>query len=205
MTDFWELLKAAVNPETIITYGGLLLVCLIVFIENGVFFGFFLAGDSLILLTGMLTSTGVISQPIAVVEVALIISAILGYLFGYGFGNYTGKALYSRKDTFFFRKSHIKAAEDYYAKYGGPTLIIGRFLPVIRTFAPIVAGVIKMPMRIFMFHNVVGSILWIGSFATVGYIFGKAFEPYIGYIVIGLVVITAIPIVTTFIKQRKAK
>lgn len=205
MSETWEFLKTLTDPQSIITYGGLLLVCIIVFIENGVFFGFFLAGDSLILLTGMLTATGVINQPIAVVEISLIISAILGYLFGYWFGNHTGKALYKRKDTFFFRKSHIKAAEDYYARYGGSTLIIGRFMPIIRTFAPIVAGVIKMNLRTFMAFNVAGSLLWIGSFATLGYIFGEQFAPYISYIVIGLIVITAIPIVLTFVKQRGQK
>ncbi len=205
MSEIWDSIKTLLDPGTIITYGGLLLVCIVVFIENGVFFGFFLAGDNLILLTGMLTATGVIHQPIVAVEIALMLSAILGYWFGYWFGKRAGSALKSRPDTFFFRKSHIQAAEDFYKRYGGSTLIIGRFLWIIRTFAPIVAGTISMPFRTFMLYNVIGSILWIASFCTVGYIFGKQFEEYMGYIIIGLIMVTAIPIVRVAIKNRRNK
>lgn len=205
MADTWDFIKTLLNPETIITYGGLLLVCIVVFVENGVFFGFFLAGDNLILLTGMVTATGLIDQPIVVVEIALILSAILGYWFGYWFGKRAGTALYKRPDTFFFRKSHIQSAEDFYKRYGGSTLIIGRFLWIIRTFAPIVAGTINMPFKTFMLYNVIGSILWIVSFCTVGYIFGKQFEQYMGYIIIGLIIVTAIPIARTIIKARIKK
>lgn len=206
MAEVWEFIKTLLNPESIIHYGGLALLCAVVYIENGVFFGFFLPGDSLILTGGILTATGVITQPIVVVELCLIASAILGYMTGYWFGNKTGKALYRRKDSLFFRKSYIHSAEDYYKRYGGQTLIIGRFLPVIRTFAPILAGIIKMRLRTFMVYNIVGSLLWIISFCTIGYVLGVQFKDvildYLGYIVLGLVLITAIPIVRTFIKGR---
>jgi len=205
MQDLWEFIKTLLNPESIIHYGGLFLLCAVVFIENGVFFGFFLPGDSLILTGGILTAKGVIGQHLIVVELCLIASAICGYLVGYWFGYRTGPALYKRKDTLFFRKSYIKSAEDHYKKYGGSTLIIGRFLPVIRTFAPILAGVIKMRASTFMLYNLAGSVLWIGSFCTVGYIFGDTLSEYREYIVIGLVVITAIPIARTLIKNSANK
>ena len=205
MNEVLDFIKTLLNPESIIHYGGLVLLCAVVFIENGVFFGFFLPGDSLILTGGVLTATGIIDQPIVVVEISLMASAIAGYLVGYWFGFSTGKALYKRKDTLFFRKSYIHSAEEHYKKYGGSTLIIGRFLPVIRTFAPILAGVIHMRLRTFMLYNLAGSFLWIGSFCTVGYIFGDILSDYMGYIVIGLVVITAIPIGRTLIKNSRAK
>ena len=105
MQDLWEFIKTLLNPESIIHYGGLFLLCAVVFIENGVFFGFFLPGDSLILTGGILTAKGVIGQHLIVVELCLIASAICGYLVGYWFGYRTGPALYKRKDTLFFRKS----------------------------------------------------------------------------------------------------
>lgn len=205
MQEIWEFIQTLLSPKSIIEYGGLVLLCIVVFVENGVFFGFFLPGDSLILTGGVLTSTGLIDQPIYIVELCLIASAILGYLAGYLFGYSTGPALYKRKDTLFFRKSYIKSAEDHYKKYGGSTLIIGRFLPVIRTFAPILAGIIKMKPTTFMLYNLVGSVLWIGSFCTIGYIFGDILSDYMGYIVAGLVIITAIPIVRTLRKNRASQ
>ena len=208
MAEVWDFIKTLLNPESIIHYGGLVLLCIVVFVENGVFFGFFLPGDSLILTGSILTATGVISQPILVVELCLITSAILGYLVGYWFGHRTGKALYRRKDSLFFKKSYIHSAEDYYKRYGGQALVIGRFLPVLRTFAPILAGIIKMRLQTFMVYNVMGSILWIGSICTVGYVLGRQYKDqvltYLPYIIITLVIITAIPIIRLFLKRRKA-
>ena len=114
----------------------------------------------------------------------------------------------NRKDSFFFRKSHLKAAEEFYLKYGTKTLIIGRFLPVIRTFAPIVAGAINMTFPKFMFANILGAAAWVGSLVTIGYFLGTVWpeaEHYLGYIIILLVVITAIPVVKTFLNQKKNK
>lgn len=207
MSEIWHNVSKALDPEFIIHYGGLVLLCLVVFAENGVFFCFFFPGDYLILTGGILTATGVISQPIVVVELCLMASAILGYMVGYWFGDRTGPALYKRKDSFFFKKKYIESADEYYKKYGGQVLIIGRFLPVIRTFSPILAGIIKMRLRMFMLYNLVGSVLWIGSFCTIGYILGHRYKEqimgYLGYIVIGLIVVTAIPIVRVVLRERK--
>jgi membrane-associated protein len=205
MQEVWEFIQTLLSPKSIIEYGGLVLLCIVVFVESGVFFGFFLPGDSLILTGGVLTATGIIDQPIVIVEVCLIASAILGYLAGYWFGFSTGPALYKRKDSLFFRKSYIRTAEEHYKKYGGSTLIIGRFLPVIRTFAPILAGIIKMKPATFMLYNITGSLLWIGSFCTIGYIFGDILSDYMGYIVAGLVFVTSIPIVRTLMKNRASQ
>jgi membrane-associated protein len=206
MEQIWDFLSQLTNPRTIIEYGGLILLCAVVFTENGLFFGFFFPGDSLLFTAGLLTATHVLAQPLVVVLVAVFLSAVIGSFVGYYFGFKTGNTLFNRKDSFFFRKSHLKAAADYYEKHGARTLVVGRFLPVIRTFAPIVAGMIRMPIATFTLANLAGAALWVFSLISIGFFVGTKVpnaEQYLGYIVIGLVVITAIPVVTTIMKNKK--
>ena len=197
------------QPKNIIEYGGLIFLLAVVFIENGLFFGFFLPGDSLMFTAGLLCATGVLNHPFELVISLVFITAVLGSTFGYYFGYKTGDRLHTREDTFFFRKSHLRTAEEFYARYGSRTLIIGRFLPVIRTFAPIVAGFIKMPFANFMFANILGAAAWVGSLLTIGCFLGTVWpnaEHYLGYIIIALILITAIPVISTFIRaKRKSK
>jgi len=197
------------QPKNIIEYGGLIFLLAVVFVENGLFFGFFLPGDSLMFTAGLLCATGVLNHPFELVISLVFITAVLGSTFGYYFGFKTGDRLHTRKDTFFFRKSHLRTAEEFYARYGSRTLIIGRFLPVIRTFAPIVAGFIKMSFAKFMFANILGAAAWVGSLLTLGFYLGTVWpdaEKYLGYIIILLILITAIPVITTFIRaNRKSK
>lgn len=204
ISDFF----AFFQPENIISNGGLILLLVIVFIENGLFFGFFLPGDSLMFTAGLLCATGVLPQSFPLVITSIFVTAVVGNLVGYVFGARTGTALYQKKESFFFRKSHIRTAEEFYKTHGGRTLIIGRFLPVVRTFAPIVAGIIKMPFGTFMFANIVGAAAWVGSLVTLGYILGDQWpdaEKYLGYIILGLILITAIPVIRTFLRTRKKK
>ena len=207
----WESFLEFLNffqPENIIANGGLILLLVIVFIENGLFFGFFLPGDSLMFTAGLLCATGVLPQPFALVITSIFATAVLGNMVGYVFGARAGRSLFERKDSFFFRKSHIRTAEEFYTKYGNRTLIIGRFLPVVRTFAPIVAGIIKMPFGQFMLANVLGAAAWVGSLVSIGYYLGKVWpqsEEYLGYIILLLILITAIPVVRTFLRARKKK
>lgn len=208
MEQIWDFFTQITNPRTIIEYGGLFLLASVVFIENGLFFGFFFPGDSLLFTAGLLTATEVLPQPIAVVILVVLLAAIIGNYVGYYFGYKTGDGLYRKKDSFFFRKSHLTAATDYYNKHGMRTLIIGRFLPVIRTFAPIVAGMIQMPIVKFTIANVSGGVLWVVSLILAGYYTGIVVpnaESYLGYIVVALVVITAIPVVRTLLKNRKKR
>jgi membrane-associated protein len=194
------------QPEFIIGYGGLFLLLTVVFIENGLFFGFFLPGDSLMFTAGLLCATEVLPHPLWLVLLSVFITAVAGSLVGYYFGMKTGPTLHSRRDTFFFRKSHLKAAEDYYERYGLRTLIIGRFLPVIRTFAPIVAGLIHMDFWRFMSGNIAGAAAWVGSLITLGYYLGIIWpdaEHYLGYIILGLVILTALPVVKTILSAKK--
>ena len=211
LNEIWETVKeffVFFQPENIIRYGGLIFLLAIVFIENGLFFGFFLPGDSLMFTAGLLCATGVLNHPFALVIISIFITAVLGNIYGYYFGSRAGRSLYSRKDTFFFRKSHIQTAEQFYNQYGIRTLIIGRFLPVVRTFAPIVAGIIKMPFSTFMVANIAGAAAWVGSLVTIGYYLGKVWpeaENYLGWIILTLILITSIPVIRTYLSAKKKR
>jgi len=211
LNEIWETIKeffVFFQPENIIRYGGLIFLLTVVFIENGLFFGFFLPGDSLMFTAGLLCATGVLDHPFALVITSIFITAVLGNIVGYFFGARAGRSLYTRKDTFFFRKSHIQTAEQFYNQYGMRTLIIGRFLPVVRTFAPIVAGIIKMPLGTFMLANIAGAAAWVGSLVTIGYYLGKVWpdaEKYLGWIILALILITAIPVVRTYLSAKKKR
>ena len=136
----------------------------------------------------------------------MMLAAILGNVCGFWFGKSVGEALYKRPDSFLFRKNHVETTRKYYEKHGGKTLILGRFLPIIRTFAPILAGVIKIEFGKFMLYNVIGAVAWIGSIGTIAFYLGKEFpqvENYLGYIFISLIIITALPILGTYLKSRK--
>jgi membrane-associated protein len=211
LNEIWETVKeffVFFQPENIIRYGGLIFLLTIVFIENGLFFGFFLPGDSLMFSAGLLCATGVLDHPFFLVLFSIFITAVLGNIFGYYFGSKAGRSLYTRKDTFFFRKSHIQTAEQFYNQYGIRTLIIGRFLPVVRTFAPIVAGIIKMPFGTFMLANIAGAAAWVGSLVTIGYYLGKVWpeaENYLGWIILALILITSIPVIRTYLSAKKKR
>jgi membrane-associated protein len=205
MLDF---LKHLTDPQSIIHYGGLWLLLFVVFAETGLLVGFFLPGDSLIFISGLLCATKpqLLNTSFVPLILLLMLSAIIGNIFGFWFGKKVGEKLYTRKDSFLFRKQHLITTKAFYDKHGGKALVLGRFLPVIRTFAPILAGVIKIDFKLFMAYNVIGAIAWIGSIASIAYFLGKQFpwiENYIGYIVVGLIVITTIPVAVTYLKSRK--
>lgn len=197
-----EFLKTLTDPESIIKYGGLWLLLLVIFAETGLFFGFFLPGDNLILMAGIVCAMHpewMYDLPFVVVALLMVISAILGNSVGYWFGKKLGHAIYDRKDTWFFKKKHLIKTKLFYDKYGASTLIIGRFIPIVRTFAPILAGVIGVPERKFFIYNVVGAILWIGSLGSIAYYLGTYYanwiEDNIAYIFVALIVITIIPVI----------
>ena len=205
MLDF---LKQLTDPQSIIHYGGLWLLLFVVFAETGLLVGFFLPGDSLIFISGLLCATKPQLLNISFIPLILLLmaAAVIGNVFGYWFGKKVGENLYTRKDSFLFKKQHLITTKAFYDKHGGTALILGRFLPIIRTFAPILAGVIQIDFKTFMMYNVIGAFAWIGSIASIAYFLGKQFptiENYIGYIVIGLIVITTIPVLMTYLKSRK--
>lgn len=158
------------DPILIIKGAGLLGIFGIIFAESGLLVGFFLPGDTLLFAAGMFASRGYF--PIALLIIGGIIAAIIGDNVGYWTGKKLGRKLFDREDSAFFKKEHLNKAEKFYTKYGLMAIIIARFVPVVRTFAPIVAGVAQMNYRLFFIYNVVGGILWITSVSLLGYFFG---------------------------------
>lgn len=206
MHDFWNNLHHLIDPEKLLREGGFYLVVFVIYAETGLFFGFFLPGDYLLFLAGMFVATEKLDVNIALLLAGLCVAAILGNFTGYWFGRKTGPVLYTRKDSFFFKKKYLKAAERYYNKQGAFALIMGRFVPIVRTFAPIFAGVVRLDFKRFALYNAVGGVLWICSLTLLGYFLGKRFEKeindYLLYIIIGFITITTIPLLITFVKSK---
>ncbi|HXU26661.1 MAG TPA: VTT domain-containing protein, partial [Bacteroidia bacterium] len=169
MSEVLEFLKNLTNPESIVKLG-LPLLLFVIFAETGLLVGFFLPGDSLVFISGLLCATNQAILKVSITELILFMSlaAIIGNTFGYFFGKKVGEGLYKRKDSLLFKKRHLETTRNFYEKHGGKTLFVGRFLPIIRTFAPILAGVIKIDFKKFMLYNVVGALCWIGGVAGTG-------------------------------------
>lgn len=202
----WEFLVELTNPESIIKHGGLALLLFVVFAETGLLIGFFLPGDSLLFTAGLLCGLGVFDTNIGVLVAGLCIAGITGNIVGYYFGKRIGDKLFTRDDNIIFKKRYVTVTHDFYKKHGGRTLVLGRFLPIIRTFAPILAGVIKIDFKRFMGFNIIGCVAWVFSLTLTGYFLGVQYpgvQDYLGYIIIFLIVITLIPVVRTYLKERK--
>jgi membrane-associated protein len=205
----WEFLKTLTNPESILSYGGLWLLLFVIFAETGLLVGFFLPGDNLVFLSGLLCATKPVclgNTHISLVLTYMIIAAVFGNISGYYFGRKTGDRLFTRDDNVIFKKRYLLLTRDFYSRHGGKTLVLGRFLPVIRTFAPILAGVIKIDFKRFMIYNVAGATVWIGGIGGIGYFLGRTWPgiyDYIGYIIILMIVFTAIPVIRTYVLEKK--
>jgi membrane-associated protein len=206
MHDFWTSLHHFIDPEKLLKEGGFYVVMFVIFAETGLFFGFFLPGDYLLFLAGMFVATGKLDVNIYLLILGLIAAAVAGNFTGYWFGIKTGPVLYHRKDTFFFKKRYLKAAEVYYNKQGAFALIMGRFVPIVRTFAPIFAGVVRLEFKKFALYNICGAFLWITSLTLLGYFLGKRFEKeindYLLYIIVGFVTITSLPLAIAFFRKK---
>ncbi len=161
--------------EGLIKWGGVILVAAIIFAESGLLIGFFLPGDSLIFTAGFLVSQGVLEFNIWWLAVILFVAAVAGDSVGYTFGHRVGRRLFHRKESMLFSVDNLRKAEAFYEKHGGKTIIIARFIPIIRTFAPIVAGISKMHYRNFIAYNLVGGALWAGGITLAGYFLGAWF------------------------------
>ena len=205
MDGILDFLKQLVNPESIIHYGGIYLLLFVVFAETGLFVGFFLPGDSLLFTAGLLCSTGILEIHPILLVVLIIIAAVAGNMVGYVFGKKMGPMLFTRKSGILFRQEHLVAANEFYKKHGKKTIILSRFLPIVRTFAPIVAGIVKLDYHKFFIYSLVGAFFWVITLVLTGYFMGKyipGIKDYLGYIVIFLIVITSIPFIINSIKKR---
>jgi len=200
--------------EWIIHNGGLYLLLFVVFAETGLFVGFFLPGDSLLFAAGIYLeelSGQFFGWHYLFVILLVIIASILGNLVGYWFGRKTGPLLYERKETWLFRRNHLMRAKDFYDHYGKGTIFLAKFLPVIRTFAPIVAGVVKMDWSTFLLYNVLGSMAWVLSMMLGGYFlqtwvmseFGFSLKDHIEGITLAIVLVTTLPVLYKLFFSKK--
>jgi membrane-associated protein len=209
MEQFWEHLQNLTDARSIISKGGFVLLLIVVFAETGLFFGFFLPGDYLLVLAGLLCATGVLDMHISVLVLSIVGAGVLGNYAGYWFGFRTGPVLFKRNESLFFKKRYVTMAEEFYAKYGGMALVLGRFFPIIRTFAPIFAGVVKMDFKKFTIFNFIGSITWVATLTLSGFFLGRRYPEeikyYLKYVVLGLIIITMIPFFVAFIKRKFTK
>jgi membrane-associated protein len=178
---------------------------LIIFVETGLFVGFFLPGDSLLVTAGIFAAAGVI--PLKWLLGPGILSAILGDQVGYWIGRGGGAALYKREDSFFFRRSHLQRAHDFYEKYGGRAVIFARFVPIVRTFCPPVAGAAKMPYSQYLSYDIFGGIFWVGTMILGGYFLGRSI-PNIGskihYVIAVVVVLSLLPAIIGFFRAKSS-
>ena len=177
---------------------------LIIFAETGLLVGFFLPGDSLLITAGLFAARGDLSLPLLIVT--LIPAAILGNATGYQIGKRTGKALYSRPDSLLFRREHLRMTHEYYERHGGITIVIAQFAPILRTFAPVVAGVAEMGYRRFASYNVIGAILWISSMTIGGYLLGNVIpgiDKRIDVVVMVVIAISLLPACVAWLRGRR--
>ncbi|MEO5944370.1 MAG: VTT domain-containing protein [Ferruginibacter sp.] len=209
METIIEFLNNLINPEWIVQHGGLYIVALIVFIETGLFFGFFLPGDSLLFIAGMIIANTLSPFDVAAINlvywIALITAAgVLGNFLGYWVGKKSDRLLL-KKERWFFKRKYLQQAEEFYAKKGGAAIIIARFLPIVRTFAPIVAGMVKMNFAKFSFYNMLGSLLWVVTIVTAGFLLGESawVKDNLEKIIIGIVLLTTGPVLLKFILRKK--
>jgi len=206
-----SIFETLLNSEKLIAYGGITLLLIVIFAETGLFFGFFLPGDYLLFTAGILCGTDVLDVSIYSLTILLIMAAILGDYTGYASGKYFGHKLFSRKDSLFFKKEYLLKTEAFFKRYGNVSLIIGRYFPIIRTFAPILAGSVNMDFKKFSLANISGGILWVVTLVPTGYYFGKNYPQvmdYLGYIILTFTALTSIPLIKALwliIKTKRKK
>lgn len=203
--------------EWIIYHGGLYVLLLVIFAETGLLIGFFFPGDSLLFAAGIYTtelSKSFFDVHYSVVIMLVILASIFGNIAGFWFGNKTGPLLYERKETWLFKKKHLVRAHEFYEQYGKGTIFLAKFLPIVRTFAPIVAGIVKMDKKTFHLYNIIGSIVWVSSMMLGGHFLQKWVEQRYNYslkdhieaITIIIILITTLPVIyKLFFGKKKDK
>ncbi len=198
-----QVFQTVYNVPELIRLGGLIGLIVIVFAETGLLIGFFLPGDSLLVTAGLFAARGDFSVPVLLLT--LTVAAIVGDATGYWIGRRTGQALYNRPDSLLFRKEHLRITHEFYLKHGGKTIVFARFIPIVRTFAPVVAGAVAMPYRDFALFNIGGGVLWVASTVLGGYFLGLIvpdIERNIHLLVAGVIVASLLPPLISWWRNR---
>ena len=203
MEWLWDLVHRIYDVEALVRIGGLMALIAIVFVETGLFVGFFLPGDSLLVTAGLFAARGDLGLWSIFLFVSL--AAIVGDTVGYTIGARTGPRIFTREDSLLFHKKHLITTKEFYDRYGGVTIIIARFMPIVRTFAPLVAGVGGMEYRRFVFYNVAGGIGWVVSMTSLGYFLGKAvpgIDRHIHVVIAVVIFLSLLPAIIKFARDR---
>lgn len=199
-----------VNLIDFITYVGIIGVAFVIFAESGLLVGFFLPGDSLLFTTGFLIHAGILNLDIHLVAILLFVAAVVGDSVGYTFGRRVGRKLFQRPNSRLFKQEHLQKAQYFYEKHGGKTILLARFVPIVRTFAPVVAGAGKMKYRTFVIFNLIGGFLWANGITYAGYYLGAWFtsiglgiDQVLLPIIIVIIFISILPAVIGILKDPK--
>lgn len=202
LSELFELLK---DLPALVQWAGYIGLIAIIFVETGFFFGFFLPGDSLLVTTGLLISTG-LDMDLYMLGIMLNVAAVAGDALNYWVGRITGPRIFVRDESFFFKRKHVERAHEFYVKYGAKTIFLARFMPIIRTFAPLVAGVAGMDYRTFAIYNVLGGTAWIWSMLFTGYFLGRyvpGIDRYIELVIIVVIFLSILPGIIGWWRERR--
>lgn len=202
----YDIARGAYSLDDLIRWGGYVVLVAIVFIETGLLIGFFLPGDSLLITAGLVAATGALD--IWWLNALLIVAAVVGDSVGYAIGYRAGPRIFTREKSLLFRPSHVERTRQFYARHGAKTIVIARFVPIVRTFAPVVAGVGQMEYRRFLLYNVAGGVGWVTSMTWAGYLLGQTI-PNIGdhiHVVVAIVIVlSVIPIAVELYRERRRR
>jgi membrane-associated protein len=205
MHSFLDLFHQLTNVRELVRVGGYVGLTAIIFAETGLLFGFFLPGDSLIVTAGLLSAQPQFGLNVYVLGVLLTLAAIIGNTVGYAIGRATGPRLFTRDDSLLFKKKHLYRAQDFYQKHGGKTLILARFMPIVRTFVPVVAGLANMPLKPYTAYNVLGAVAWIWSMLFIGHFLGRMVPGIDKHIEPMILIIIALSLLPALISWRRER
>lgn len=208
MSEFFQQFFSSDGLRQLITTGGIPVLFAIIFAETGLLLGFFLPGDTLLVMTGLLCHAGVIQMGIVEVNLILIVAAVTGDALGYYIGKKAGSKLYERPDSKLFKREHLLKTKSFYDKHGGKTIILARFIPIIRTFAPTVAGTVGMEYKKFAVFNIIGGALWIASTTLLGYFLAATvpgIEKYLHYAIFAVIIISLLLPVVQWLRHKNVK
>ena len=206
MNDLLELLHTLRDPRALIQAAGYVGLTAIIFTETGLLIGFFLPGDSLLVTAGLLASQPEFGLNVYVMGILLSIAAVVGDTVGYHIGKATGPRIFTRENSLFFNRKHLIRAHEFYERHGGKTIVLARFMPIVRTFAPVVAGVGDMRYRDFITYNVFGGVLWVWSMLMTGYVLGRyipGVERHIEKIIILVIFLSILPGIIAWFRERR--
>ncbi|WP_181304364.1 DedA family protein [Rufibacter sp. XAAS-G3-1] len=209
MTDFLQVSWSELfsSPENMIRYGGLTLILLVVFVETGLLIGLVIpGGDSLLLATGLLAGADVLQVPVGVLLASMTAAGVAGDLLGFSIGRKMGKKLYHKEDTWYFKRKNLDRAEKFYREKGKSAIVLGKFVPVVRTFNPLLAGVTGMTLGRFLLLSLMGTALWICSLVLASYYLGQQFpqlKDYLHYAIPVIILLSILPGIVQYLKERK--